>query len=647
MFSDARARIGSGGGIERIDRHREGGAIFVARDVDDVGDDRRGRRPRARARAFEKQAADEIALGDDGVERAGDIGQRMVGGDEARLDMLIETAFVAFGHADQADAVAERGGLANVGGDQAADTLRGHRVEIEPGAETERGEDRQFVRGVDPVDVEGRIGLGIAFGLCRGERIGEARALALHQRQDIIAGAVEDAVDARDLVRRGAFADRLDDRDAACDGGFIFQRRVLRLGDPRQIEPVMRDHRLVRGDERLAGAQRLTRERQRRAVGAADHFDHHIDILSLDQRRHIVFPAIGRQIDAAILLAIARGDGDDLDRAAGAAGDQVAIGLEQPDDAAADDADTGERDTQRRARGGGGGLRRHAGTPWQGGPEPAVACAPIGFSPGNKAPRCRRPGNSAGSEARRRRAGTRALAERAEDDGIVGGRLLAVFGGGAAELAERQVARQAAREAIPAQRVLARNRGAFVDDLAKGGRPASRSVGDGQDGDRHRLAGLGVEEQLRLALAGQRAGDVETVGDSGNRGRGAGLDQLDAAGAAAPRRRARDRAGEKQHGLLLFELRRLALCVERKVDEIADPRRQRARSANQADHISLDIESREARREPRCAFGFQQRRAVNARLDHHRGNCRQIGEIGIAPGAFGDRGGGWRLGVSI
>src|SRR3546814_11253546 len=64
-------------------RHGEGGAIFVARDVDDVGDDRRRRRPRARARALEEEAADEIALGDDGVERAGDIGERMEIGRES------------------------------------------------------------------------------------------------------------------------------------------------------------------------------------------------------------------------------------------------------------------------------------------------------------------------------------------------------------------------------------------------------------------------------------------------------------------------------------------------------------------------------------------------------------------------------------
>src|SRR3546814_2516770 len=48
-----------------------------------------------------------------------------------------------------------------------------------------------------------------------------------------------------------------------------------------------------------------------------------------------------------------------------------------------------------------------------------------------------------------------------------------------------------------------------VDNLAERRGPAPRPVGGGQHGERHRVAGLGIQEQLRLALAGKRAGDVE------------------------------------------------------------------------------------------------------------------------------------------
>src|SRR3546814_6052852 len=74
-------------------------------------------------------------------------------------------------------------------------------------AERQRREDRQLVRRVDAVDVEAGIGLGIAEPLRLGEHAGEVlprvraalRAglgIARHLRQNIVAGAVEDAVDA-------------------------------------------------------------------------------------------------------------------------------------------------------------------------------------------------------------------------------------------------------------------------------------------------------------------------------------------------------------------------------------------------------------------------------------------------------------------
>jgi hypothetical protein len=48
----------------------------------------------------------------------------------------------------------------------------------------------------------------------------------------------------------------------------------------------------------------------------------------------IVDPGEPRQIDAAILVAVACRYRDDLDRATGPSGDQLAVRVEQPDDAA-------------------------------------------------------------------------------------------------------------------------------------------------------------------------------------------------------------------------------------------------------------------------------------------------------------------------
>ncbi len=250
------------------------------------------------------------------------------------------------GEADEADAVAQRLRLRDVGGDDVADAGDRRGIEIDPRPEGQRRQDRELVRGVDAVDVEARIGLGIAQPLRLAEHVGEIAALGLHRGQDIIAGAVEDAVDAPDRVGRRALAQPLDHRDAARDRGLIFERDARRLGLARQTDAVMRDHRLVGGDEVALRRDRAARQRQRGAVGAADQLDDDVDIVARREFGRVVYPGEARQVDAAVARPVACRDRDDLDRAAGAALDDLAVGVEQLDDAAAHRAQPRQRDPQ-------------------------------------------------------------------------------------------------------------------------------------------------------------------------------------------------------------------------------------------------------------------------------------------------------------
>ncbi|MBS1240536.1 MAG: hypothetical protein H6R45_1242 [Proteobacteria bacterium] len=109
----------------------------------------------------------------------------------------------------------------------------------------------------------------------------------------------------------------------------------------------MRDHRLVRGDERLARAERVAGEGERRAVRSPDELHHDVDIVASGHRRHVVFPGIGAEVDAAILAAVARADRHDFERPPRTARDQRAIGLDQANDARAHRAETGKCDTER------------------------------------------------------------------------------------------------------------------------------------------------------------------------------------------------------------------------------------------------------------------------------------------------------------
>ena len=140
------------------------------------------------------------------------------------------------------------------------------------------------MRRVGPADVEGGIGLGIAQRLGFGERLGEVGAGRLHRGQDEIAGAVEDARDPADRVRRRPFAKPRDHRHRPGHRRLKAERDARRLGPAGQRRAVMRDHCLVGGDQRLARIESRFGQRQRRSVGTADQLDHAIDIRAAGER---------------------------------------------------------------------------------------------------------------------------------------------------------------------------------------------------------------------------------------------------------------------------------------------------------------------------------------------------------------------------
>ena len=72
-------------------------------------------------------------------------------------------------------------------------------VVIHPEAVRERRENADLVLRVVAVNVQVRRRLGVAMLLRVGEHGGEIRALGLHARQNVIAGAVDDAIDARGM----------------------------------------------------------------------------------------------------------------------------------------------------------------------------------------------------------------------------------------------------------------------------------------------------------------------------------------------------------------------------------------------------------------------------------------------------------------
>ena len=211
-------------------------------------------------------------------EHAVDLGDRRMFRHHGRVHALLDAALGAQRHAEQLDAVAEIAGRLDIGGRDRFDAFDIDQLEAHARAEGEAGEQRELVRRVEAADVEGGIGLGVALRLRLLQHIGKAPALLLHPRQDVIAGAVEDAVDAGDVVALQALADRLYDRDAAGHRRLEVERHAALLGERGEARTVMSEQRLVGGDDVLAGAERGLHGGFRHAALAAHQLDEHVDV---------------------------------------------------------------------------------------------------------------------------------------------------------------------------------------------------------------------------------------------------------------------------------------------------------------------------------------------------------------------------------
>ncbi|MBS1125379.1 MAG: hypothetical protein H6Q98_317, partial [Nitrospirae bacterium] len=102
-------------------------------------------------------------------------------------------------------------------------------------------------------------------------------ALVRHERQDIVARAVHDAVDGLDPVRRKPFFERLEDRDAAGNGRLVPHGHARLVRGRVDLLAVHGQERLVRGDDVLFVLDGLKDELLGRLV-AADELNHDVDV---------------------------------------------------------------------------------------------------------------------------------------------------------------------------------------------------------------------------------------------------------------------------------------------------------------------------------------------------------------------------------
>src|SRR5215468_4422592 len=206
-----------------VDRAAKRRRADAARHIGDIRDHGGCGCSPARAGADQRDRRNALAVDGHSVGHAHHLGNRGGLRHHRRMYALLDPLGGAHGHAEKLDAIAELFCGAKVFRLDRGNAFDVDRALRHLGAEGEAREDRKFLRGVVAVDVERRVGLGIAEPLRVLQAFGKRQSLLLHPAQDVVAGAVENAVDAVDIGSGKALAQRLDDRNASGHGRFVIQ----------------------------------------------------------------------------------------------------------------------------------------------------------------------------------------------------------------------------------------------------------------------------------------------------------------------------------------------------------------------------------------------------------------------------------------
>ncbi len=272
------------------------------------------------------------------------------------------------GRGNEPDGQVQRHRPGDVGGRDARDAglpvaaQRGRagddRIDRGPRTKGEASQDRELVGGVETLHVGTRVALGVALGLRRGKHLLVGASGLHHLGQDEVRAAVDDASHTADVVGRQAARDRIQHGRAAADRGFITERRSGLAGDRLQFQAVMGEHVLVRGHDRLPGAERLGDERAGRLV-SAQHLRDHIHVVAANYGSGVRNDDFARHAAVHGTLNVQIGDGHQLEHpAAGGADAAVRVAKEAPCHFRADGARAEDRDTDGSLL---GGHRRSTG----------------------------------------------------------------------------------------------------------------------------------------------------------------------------------------------------------------------------------------------------------------------------------------------
>ena len=154
---------------------------------------------------------------------------------------------------------------------------------------------------IEAVDIQRGICFGVTETLCIRQNIGEAQFFPFHTGEDVVAGTIQDTVDAFDAVAHKRFTQTLDDGDTAAHTGFKPEIGTVLFRSLKQFRSELGDQRLVGSDHAFAAVQCVKDEFSGNG-GTADEFHH--NITAFQQFFHIRGEDAVRHLNTAVCCNI-------------------------------------------------------------------------------------------------------------------------------------------------------------------------------------------------------------------------------------------------------------------------------------------------------------------------------------------------------
>src|SRR5690606_17371823 len=178
--------------------------------------------------------------------------QRAVHAYQCRVHAQLDTVVATARNAKQLDAVTQPGRVLDIFSLQLRDAFYACFIKLNRDAGGEGSQQSKLVRGIDPFDIEGRVGLCIPQSLRLGQHTVERQAARLHFGKNVVGRTVDNPGNPIDTVGGEALAHCLNDRNAAGYRRLKGHHHTMLIGSIENFIAMQSEQRFVGRDYMLA-----------------------------------------------------------------------------------------------------------------------------------------------------------------------------------------------------------------------------------------------------------------------------------------------------------------------------------------------------------------------------------------------------------